>query len=350
MFAYQTAAFRRGKGIDSLVTFGSPVDTTAPLPIPLSPEAASRLASDARRQRPAPQARRARLVQPHRLQAAHAGEVGAGPRQVPAHPARPRRAAAARAAAPLPRVRGLDGVVRPGGRPVPRAVRPAQPDARRRLRHRRPAGDPRRHRPAGADRRRLDGHDRPPGLGARDPPRRAERGGLRADAARRALRARRRLDRDDAHLAGGRRVGTLARRAPAQLPDAIVPAEQVETSALRPSGAGGPGVLAQASELGVGASRLVLSTRASRGAVGPLGGERGAGAAAAAAAHRAARPVHPDLPRPAARRAGAPQRRRDLLPVRRPRAPPARGQEPRRQRREGPDRHRRAARRHRSAC
>ena len=28
MFAYQAAAFRRGKGIDSLVTFGSPVDTT----------------------------------------------------------------------------------------------------------------------------------------------------------------------------------------------------------------------------------------------------------------------------------------------------------------------------------
>jgi putative long chain acyl-CoA synthase len=44
MFAYQTAAFRRGKGIDSLVTFGSPVDSSAPLPIPLSPEAASRLA------------------------------------------------------------------------------------------------------------------------------------------------------------------------------------------------------------------------------------------------------------------------------------------------------------------
>jgi putative long chain acyl-CoA synthase len=44
MFAYQTAALRRGKGIDSLVTFGSPVDASAPLPIPLSPEAASRLA------------------------------------------------------------------------------------------------------------------------------------------------------------------------------------------------------------------------------------------------------------------------------------------------------------------
>ena len=44
MFAYQTAAFRRSKGIDSLVTFGSPVDSSAPLPIPLSPEGASRLA------------------------------------------------------------------------------------------------------------------------------------------------------------------------------------------------------------------------------------------------------------------------------------------------------------------
>jgi putative long chain acyl-CoA synthase len=46
MFAYQTAAYRRGKGIDSLVTFGSPVDTTAPLPIPLSPEVVSRVAGE----------------------------------------------------------------------------------------------------------------------------------------------------------------------------------------------------------------------------------------------------------------------------------------------------------------
>jgi len=45
MFAYQTAAYRRGDGIDSIVTFGSPVDSRAPLPIPLSPEAAARLAS-----------------------------------------------------------------------------------------------------------------------------------------------------------------------------------------------------------------------------------------------------------------------------------------------------------------
>ncbi|MGZ5389195.1 MAG: alpha/beta fold hydrolase [Aeromicrobium sp.] len=42
MFAYQTAAFRRGEGIDSLVTFGSPVDARAPLPFPISPEIAAR--------------------------------------------------------------------------------------------------------------------------------------------------------------------------------------------------------------------------------------------------------------------------------------------------------------------
>ena len=44
MFAYQAAAYRRGDGIDSLVTFGSPVDTRAPLPIPISPDVAARIA------------------------------------------------------------------------------------------------------------------------------------------------------------------------------------------------------------------------------------------------------------------------------------------------------------------
>jgi putative long chain acyl-CoA synthase len=44
MFAYQSAAYRRGAGIDSLVTFGSSVDGRAPLPIPLSPDVAARIA------------------------------------------------------------------------------------------------------------------------------------------------------------------------------------------------------------------------------------------------------------------------------------------------------------------
>jgi putative long chain acyl-CoA synthase len=47
MFSYQTTAYRRGEGIDSVVTFGSPVDTRAPLPFPLSPETAARLAQGA---------------------------------------------------------------------------------------------------------------------------------------------------------------------------------------------------------------------------------------------------------------------------------------------------------------
>ncbi|WP_375487253.1 AMP-binding protein [uncultured Jatrophihabitans sp.] len=46
MFAYQAAAYRRGEGIDSLVTFGAPVDTRAPLAIPISPDVVSRLAND----------------------------------------------------------------------------------------------------------------------------------------------------------------------------------------------------------------------------------------------------------------------------------------------------------------
>jgi putative long chain acyl-CoA synthase len=46
MFCYQTAALRHGKHIDSLITFGSPVDTTAPLPVPISPERVARLAAE----------------------------------------------------------------------------------------------------------------------------------------------------------------------------------------------------------------------------------------------------------------------------------------------------------------
>ncbi|MCD2197657.1 AMP-binding protein [Actinomycetospora endophytica] len=44
MFCYQVAAYRRGANIDSLVTFGSPVDTRAPMGVPMSPETATTLA------------------------------------------------------------------------------------------------------------------------------------------------------------------------------------------------------------------------------------------------------------------------------------------------------------------
>ena len=111
MFAYQTAAYRRSKDLASIVAFGSPVDTLAGA------------ADEPARQ---PRARGRRLhgrprVQPHR----HPGVVGAHrfsdarpdqdravPAGLPAPAARPRGAAAARTAAPVPGIRRLDRLVR----------------------------------------------------------------------------------------------------------------------------------------------------------------------------------------------------------------------------------------------
>ena len=44
MFCYQAAALRRGEGLSSLVTFGSPVDTAAAMPLGIPEELATRLA------------------------------------------------------------------------------------------------------------------------------------------------------------------------------------------------------------------------------------------------------------------------------------------------------------------
>ena len=44
MFCYQAAALRRGEGIASLITFGSPVDTAAAMPLGIPEEVASRIA------------------------------------------------------------------------------------------------------------------------------------------------------------------------------------------------------------------------------------------------------------------------------------------------------------------
>ena len=40
MFCYQAAAFRRGEGIDSVIAFGSPVDTRVALPLGIPEEVA----------------------------------------------------------------------------------------------------------------------------------------------------------------------------------------------------------------------------------------------------------------------------------------------------------------------
>jgi putative long chain acyl-CoA synthase len=44
MFSYQATAYRRGDGVDSLITYGSSVDTRAPLPVPLSAESFAQIA------------------------------------------------------------------------------------------------------------------------------------------------------------------------------------------------------------------------------------------------------------------------------------------------------------------
>ena len=44
MFCYQAAALRRGEGLSSLITFGSPVDTAAAMPLGIPEEVATRLA------------------------------------------------------------------------------------------------------------------------------------------------------------------------------------------------------------------------------------------------------------------------------------------------------------------
>jgi putative long chain acyl-CoA synthase len=46
MFCYQTAALRRGENIDSIITFGSPVDTRAPLPVPIAPDVFAKIAAE----------------------------------------------------------------------------------------------------------------------------------------------------------------------------------------------------------------------------------------------------------------------------------------------------------------
>ena len=347
MFAYQTAAFRRNKGIDSLVTFGSPVDANAPLPIPLSPEAASRLANT--------------LVDSglFRKVAVPGWFSRTGFKMLT-----PAKSVQDRVKflltlhdrdALLPRERQRrflenDGWTAWSGPAVAQFLEMY-------FQHNRMLEggfviDDRLVTLADIDLPVLTVVGSTDTIGHPDSVRAIRRAAPSAEIYELTLRA--------GHF--GLVVGSTAmthswpavadwarwRRGEPALPDTIVPADQVETAALRPP-ASGAGVLTQATELGVGAGQLVVDTaRAGRGSRGRSSARRRR--RCPAAAHRTALPVHPDQPRSAARRAGAPQHRRDLLPVRRPRAPAERGQEPRRRHRQGPDRDRRAARRHASAC
>ena len=259
MFAYQTAAFRRNKGIDSLVTFGSPVDASAPLPIPLSPEAASRLAatlidSGLFRKLAVPgwfSRTSFKLLTPAKsvqdrikfLLTLHDRD------------------------ALLPRERQRrflenEGWTAWSGPAVVQFLEMY-------FQHNRMLEggfviDERLVTLADIDLPVLTVVGSTDTIGHPDSVRAIRRAAPSAEIYELTLRA--------GHF--GLVVGSTAmshtwpavgawarwRDGAGQLPDAIVPAEQVQTSALRPAVAGGPGVLVQASELGVGASRLLLST------------------------------------------------------------------------------------------
>ena len=172
MFCYQAAAYLRGEGIDSVITFGSPVDTRGALPLGIPEEIAEAgaglLAGGLRPHRGAG------VDEPHRLPAARPGQVAAPADRLRPPASRPRGAAAARAPAPLPDGGGVGRVAR--ARRVADFMRQFIAHNRMlagRLRDRRPHRDPGRHRPPDAHGRRHGRRDRPGARGARDRPRRA---------------------------------------------------------------------------------------------------------------------------------------------------------------------------------
>ena len=113
MFCYQAAAYRRSKDIASIVTFGRPVDTLAALPMGIPANFGV-----GRRQfhgRPCLQLDGyPKLVGTRRFPDDGPTQDRQGARRLRASVARPRGAATARTAAPLPRVRRMDRLVGPG--------------------------------------------------------------------------------------------------------------------------------------------------------------------------------------------------------------------------------------------
>ncbi len=210
MFCYQTAALRRGEGLSSLITFGSPADTRAAMPFGL-PEAfatgaAGVLAGTMERFAvPAWMSRTGfRMLDPMKSLRSRVEFI------MQLHDRE----------ALLPRERqrqfleanGWVAWPGPGAGGLPAPVHRPQPHARGRLRDRGPAGHARRHPVPDPDLRRRGGRDRAAARRARDQPRRAAGRHLRGDAARRALRPRGRLDGQARDVAGRRGMGALARR------------------------------------------------------------------------------------------------------------------------------------------
>ena len=208
MFCYQAAAYRRSKSIASIVTFGSPVDTLAALPMGLPPNLAPGHRQFHGRPRLQPPGY-PKLAGAHRLSDARSAQdrQGAGRFRAPA--ARPRGAAAPGSPAQIPGVGRLDRLVRTGDLRAAQAVHRAQPDDDRRLRHQRPTGDADRYHLSRPGFRRRGRRHRSAGRGARYPACRAQRRGLRIPHPDRPFRAGRRIQSGTGVLADGRRLGAV---------------------------------------------------------------------------------------------------------------------------------------------
>ena len=211
MFCYQTAAYRRSKDLASIIAFGSPVDTLAALPMNLPARARRRRRGLHGRPRLQPH-RHPELARAHRLPDARPDQDRAVASRFPAPAARSRGAAAARAAAAVPGVRGLDRLVGPGDLGTAQAVHRAQPDDDRRLRDPRRAGDAQRHQLPGAGRRRRGRRHRPAGVGARHQARRPTGRCVRIPHPRRPFRPGRRIEGGHPDVADGGPVGQVGRR------------------------------------------------------------------------------------------------------------------------------------------
>ena len=211
MFCYQTAAYRRSKDLASIIAFGAPVDTLAALPMNL-PAGLAAGAADfmadhvfSRIDIPGWLARTGfQMLDPIKTAQSRAG--------LPAPAARPRGAAAARAAAAFPGVGGLDRLVGSGDLRTAQAVHRAQPDDDRRLLHPRRPGDAQRHRLPGAGGRRRGRRHRPAGLGARHQAGRPAGRCVRIPHPHRPFRLGRRIEGGHPDLADRRPVGQVARR------------------------------------------------------------------------------------------------------------------------------------------
>ena len=307
MFCYQVAAYRRSKGIASIVTFGSPVDTLAALPMGLPPNLAPGVANFMadhvfnRLDIPGWLARTGfQMLDPLKTAKARVDFV----RQLHDREALLPREAAAQ----VPGVGGLDRLVGPGDLRTAQAVHRPQPDDDRRFRHQRATGDADRHHLPGAGFRRRGRRHRPAGRrcavsGARRPTPRSTN-----TSSAQAISVWSSDPKPPADLADGRRLGAvdLRRRRQARRTSSRWPISRPSTpTAASRSAPGSMHGVGEASEVAFDAGSRRRRRRRRGEQVDAHAGRRDRPHAASAGPARPDQRPHPDLAGPDHRRTGA---------------------------------------------